>query len=257
MGELTVYDRTDRNDILKRIGDVDIVFTNKTPLTRDIIDGCKALKFIGGLLMEICSHIGMHKQAVHEGKWESNKDWCFWDYPLIELAGKTMGIIGFGRIGQATGRIARALGMYVVAYDAYPNEAGEKTSTYIEEEELLRISDVIVLHCPLLPETEGMTNKEMIGKMKDEVILINNSRGPLIVDADLAEALNSGKVCRAGLDVVSTEPIRGENPLLQAKNCIITPHISWASRESRMGLMQIASDNLKCFLEGRSVHVVN
>jgi glycerate dehydrogenase len=179
------------------------------------------------------------------------------DYPLIELANKTMGIIGFGRIGQTTGKIAAALGMKVIAYDEYPNDYGRAIATYVTLDELLAQSDVIALHCPLFPSTEGIVNKNTIAKMKDGVIILNNSRGPLVVEQDLADALNSGKVFAAGLDVVSTEPIRGDNPLLKAKNCIITPHISWAPKESRQRLMDIAVDNLVKFVAGTPINVVN
>ena len=294
LGETTVYDRTPKDEIIARIGDAEAVYTNKTPISRAALDACKNVKFIGvlatgynvvdvaaakekgiavcniptygtesvgqfaiALLLEICHHIGHHSEAVHAGRWENNQDWCFWDYPLIELAGKTMGIIGFGRIGQTTGRIAKALGMKVVAYDGYPNDSGRQIAEYVSLDELLAQSDVISLHCPLFPETEGMINRERIAKMKDGVILLNNSRGPLIVEQDLADALNSGKVYAAGLDVVSTEPIKGDNPLLKAKNCIITPHISWAPKESRQRLMDIAVANLKAFTEGNPVNVVN
>lgn len=209
------------------------------------------------MLLEICHHVAHHSDAVHAGRWTNNPDWCFWDYPLIELEGKTMGIIGFGRIGQATGRIARALGMRVLAYDNRPSDAGRAIGEYVPLDTLLRTSDVISLHCPLFPETEGIIREETIQKMKDGVILLNNSRGPLVVEQDLADALNSGKVYAAGLDVVSTEPIRPDNPLLQAKNCILTPHISWAPRESRQRLMDIAVDNLRQFLAGTPVNVVN
>ena len=297
LGELTVYDRTplhDTQEIIRRIGDAEIVYTNKTPLTREIIQACPALRFIGvlatgynivdidtarergipvsnipsygtdavgqfaiALLLEICHHIGHHNQAVHEGRWEQNPDFCVWDYPLIELAGKTMGIVGLGRIGQATARIAAGLGMKVIAYDEHPSDQGRAVAEYVELDQLLASSDVISLHCPLLPGTNGIINRENISKMKDGVILINDSRGPLVVEADLAEALNSGKVYAAGLDVVAVEPIRGDNPLLQAKNCIITPHIAWASKESRQRLMDIAVANLKAFLDGAPTNVVN
>jgi glycerate dehydrogenase len=189
--------------------------------------------------------------------WENNPDWCFWDYPLIELAGKTMGIIGLGRIGRTTGRIAKALGMNVIAYDEYPSDEGREIAQYMDLDRLFENSDVICLHCPLFPSTQGIINKDTIAKMKDGVIIINNSRGPLIVEQDLADALNSGKVYAAGLDVVSVEPIRSDNPLLRAKNCIITPHISWAPKESRQRLMDIAVDNLKAFLNGTPVNIVN
>ena len=169
-----------------------------------------------------------------------------------------MGIIGYGRIGQSTGRIAQALGMNVLAYDAYKNAELESAACrYADLDELLSGSDVIALHCPLFPETEGIINRDSIAKMKDGVIILNNSRGPLIVEKDLADALTSGKVYAAGLDVVSTEPIRGDNPLLNAPNCIITPHISWASKESRQRLMDIAVDNVKAFLAGKPQNVVN
>lgn len=176
---------------------------------------------------------------------------------MIELEGKTMGVVGFGRIGQMTGRIAKAMGMKVVANDKYENESGREIAEYVDCDTLLRTSDVIALHCPLFPDTEGLINKDNIKKMKDGVIILNNSRGQLIVEQDLADALNSGKVYAAGLDVVSTEPIRSDNPLLQAKNCIITPHISWAPRESRARLMGFAVDNLRAFVEGEAINVIN
>jgi glycerate dehydrogenase len=294
LGELTVHDRTPADKIVERIGDAEIIFTNKTPISRATLDACPTVKYIGvlatgynvvdyvaakekgipvtnvpsygtaavgqfaiALLLEICHNIGHHSNAVREGRWESNPDWCFWDYPLIELDQKTMGIIGFGRIGQATGRIAKALGMKVIAYDNYPNDSGKEIAEYVDLDTLLSTSDVISLHCPLFPETEGIINKDSIAKMKDGVIILNNSRGPLIVEQDLADALNSGKVYAAGLDVVSTEPIKGDNPLLKAKNCYITPHISWASKESRQRLMDVAVDNLRQYLNGTPVNVVN
>ena len=296
-GELTVYDRTsltDEEEAVRRIGDADIVFTNKTPVTKKVIDSCPGIKMISllatgynvvdyeyakekgipvtnvptygtasvgqfaiALLLEICHHIGEHSRSVREGKWQNCEDWCYWDYPLIELEGKTLGVIGFGRIGQTTGKIAKAMGMKVLAYDNYPNESGLAIAEYTDLDTLFASSDVIALHCPLFPDTEGIINKENISKMKDGVILINNSRGPLIVEQDLADALQSGKVAAAGLDVVSTEPVKGDNPLLTAPNCIITPHISWAPKESRQRIMDCAVDNVKAYLEGRPVHVVN
>jgi glycerate dehydrogenase len=297
LGELTVYDRTsltDKQEIISRIGDAEAVITNKTPVNADVITQCDKLRYIGilatgynivdtqaaknrgipvcnipsygtaavaqfaiALLLEICHHIGHHNRAVHEGRWEQSKDFCFWDYLLIELKGKTMGIIGFGRIGQTVGTIAKALGMYITAYDQYPNDAGRQIARYVSLDEIFARSDVISLHCPLFPETQGIINKTTIEKMKDGVILINNSRGPLIVEQDLADALNSGKVYAAGLDVMSAEPITGDNPLLTAKNCIITPHISWAPRESRARLMDIAVKNLTEFVQGNPINVVN
>jgi glycerate dehydrogenase len=215
-------------------------------------------QFAIAMLLEICHHIGHHSKVVHEGKWESCLDWCFWDYPLIELAGKTMGILGYGRIGQTTGRIAQALGMNIIAFDSYENlDLVTDTCRYGTLDEVLEKSDVIALHCPLFPETEGIIRKENIDKMKDGVIILNNSRGQLIVEQDLADALASGKVYAAALDVVSTEPIQPENPLLKAPNCIITPHISWAPKESRQRLMDIAVNNLKAYLDGKPINIVN
>lgn len=298
LGELVVYDRTSLTDVqetIDRIGDAQAVITNKTPIPKAVFDACPGIKYIGvlatgynvvdyvtakekgipvcniptygtaavgqftiALLLEICHHIGHHSQAVHEGRWENNADWCFWDYPLIELAGKTMGVIGYGRIGQNTGLLAQALGMKVLAYDAHHIDSlVTDTCRYAELDELFAESDVIALHCPLFPETEGIINKDSIAKMKDGVIILNDSRGPLIVEEDLRDALNSGKVAAAGLDVVSTEPIKGDNPLLQAKNCIITPHIAWAPKESRQRLMDIAVSNLQAFIDGAPVNVVN
>lgn len=294
LGELTVYDRTAAEDIVPRIGDAEIVYTNKTPITAETLAQCPNLHYIGllatgynvvdvaaarrrgipvtnipsygtaavgqfaiAMLLEICHHVAHHSDAVHAGRWTSNPDWCFWDYPLIELEGKTMGIIGFGRIGQATGRIARALGMRVLAYDRAETEAGRALAEYVALDALLANSDVISLHCPLFPETKGIICAKTIAKMKDGVILLNNSRGPLVVEQDLADALNSGKVYAAGLDVVSHEPILPDNPLLKAKNCILTPHISWAPRESRQRLMDIAVENLRAYLAGAAVNVVN
>lgn len=296
LGELTVYDRTPYDDavIAQRIGDADIVLTNKTPVSKAVLERCPQVKFITvlatgfnvvdygyaaergipvsnvpsygtaavgqfaiALLLEICHHVAAHSVAVHEGRWASNPDWCFWDYPLIELDGKTIGIIGFGRIGQTTGRIAKALGMKVLATGSRPNEAGQAIAEYTDMDTLLRLSDVIALHCPLFPETEGIINRETIHKMKDGVIILNNSRGQLVVEQDLADALNAGKVYAAGLDVVSTEPIRPDNPLLKAKNCFITPHISWASKESRQRIMECTIQNVEAFLQGSPIHVIN
>ena len=297
LGELKVYDRTPFNDnreIAKRIGDAEVVFTNKTPINKEIIDNCPNLKFISllstgynvvdisyaktkgipvsniptygtdsvsqfaiALLLEICHHIGHHNKAVHEGKWEHNPDWCFWDYPLMELAEKTLGIIGFGRIGQRTGAIAKALNMKVLAFDSSPNDTGKTIAEYVDLDTLLHQSDVIALHCPLFPETVGLICKKNILKMKDGVIILNNSRGALVVEQDLADALNSGKVAAAALDVVSTEPITGDNPLLKAKNCIITPHMSWAAKESRQRIMDMSVGNLKAYIAGSPINVVN
>lgn len=297
LGDLTVYDRTsitNEQEIIDRIGDAEVVYTNKTPITKKILDACPSIKFISvlatgyncidynyaaekgipvtnvpsygtasvsqfsiALLLEICHHVGHHNDSVHAGEWANCKDWCYWNYPLIELEGKTIGIIGFGRIGQAEGRVAKALGMKVLAYDVYPNASGKEIGDYVDLETLFACSDVITLHCNLTPENTGLINKENISKMKDGVILINNARGQLIVEEDVADALNSGKMAAAGLDVVYTEPIREDNPLLKAKNCIITPHISWAPKESRQRIMDCAVENLKAYQNQAPINVVN
>ena len=294
-GELTAYDRTDPKDTVKRIGDAEIVITNKVPVTKEILDACPKVKFITvlatgynivdtayaakkgipvsnvptygtdsvsqfaiALLLELCHHIGEHNRTVHEGKWQNCADFCYWDYPLVELAGKTMGIIGFGRIGYRTGQIARALNMDVLVNDSFVNPAFEKEGfTYVDRDTLFAQSDVIVLHCPLLPETKGIINKDSISKMKDGVMIINNSRGPLVEEQDLFDALESGKVAGAAVDVVSTQPINPENPLLKAKNCIITPHMSWGAREARQRIMDITVENVRAFLDGMPRNVVN
>ena len=296
-GELTVYDRTpvdDAEEIVKRIGDAEIVFTNKTPLSAEIFTRCPGMKFVGvlatgynvvdieaakkagvpvcnvpvygtssvsqfaiALLLELCHHIGHHDATVKAGKWQNCADFCYWDYPLYELDGKTLGVIGLGKIGVHTAKIAGALGMRVIAYDPYPSDAGRAEAEYVEFDALLAQADAICIHMPLVPFSEGLINKENIAKMKDGVLLVNNSRGQIVVEKDLADALNAGKVGGAALDVVSTEPIRGDNPLLTAKNCIITPHISWAPIESRERIMQTSAQNLKSFLDGSPVNVVN
>lgn len=297
LGELTVYDRTSYEEsplIAQRLADAEIAVTNKTPISRKTMEACPNLKLIAvlatgynivdvvyanergipvanvpsygtqivgqyavGLLLEICSHYGHHDATVKAGRWEQGKDWCYWDHPMIELYGKTAGIIGLGRIGQATARILGAMEMTVLAYDVRPSEEGDRVAQYVELEELLARSDVIFLHCPLFPETEGLINRETIAKMKDGVILINNSRGQLIVEEDLAEALHDGKVYAAGLDVVSSEPIRRDNPLLTAPNCIITPHISWAAQAARQRIMDVTVENIRAFQQGQPIHIVN
>ena len=295
LGELTVYDRTDACDIVSRIGDAEIVYTNKTPLTEETFAACPSIRFVGvlatgynvvdvdaakrrgipvcnvptygttavaqftmALLLEVCHHVGAHSDAVREGAWTACPDFCFWNYPLIELAGKTMGIIGFGRIGQDVGKLAQAFGMKVLAFDNHKrSELESDTMRYAELDELFAESDVISLHCPLFPSTQGIINAENIKKMKDGVIILNDSRGPLIVEQDLYDALESGKVAAAAVDVVSTEPIREDNVLLKAKNMMITPHIAWAPKESRARLMDVAVKDLEAFLAGSPINVVN
>lgn len=295
-GELTVYERTsdDQSEVAERIKGADIVVANKTPIRAEVINSAGALKYITilatgydivdvaaarargipvsnvpsygtaavaqfaiAMLLEICHHVAHHSETVHAGRWENCADWCYWDYPLIELDGKTMGIIGFGRIGQQTGRTAKALGMHILATGSRPTDAGREIADYVELDELLARSDVISLHCPLFPSTRGIISRENIARMKDGVILLNNSRGALVDEQALADALNSGKVYAAGLDVVSTEPIRGDNPLLKAKNCFITPHISWAPKEARERIMDCTVKNIEAFLDGKPVNVVN
>ena len=296
-GDLTVYDRTpyDEKEITRRLEGADIAVTNKTPITKNTIDSVPTLKFVAvlatgynvvdtayakekgiavsnvptygtdsvsqfaiALLLELCHHIGHHSDEVHRGRWEKNADWCFWDYPLIELAGKTLGIIGFGRIGHRTGEIAKALNMRVIVNDSYENpQFVQEGFEYVTREQLFRESDVIALHCPLFPSTRGLINKDTIAQMKDGVLIINNSRGQLVVEEDLREALDSGKVGGAAVDVVSTEPIKGDNPLLGAKNCIITPHMSWGAKEARERIMNITADNIRAFLDGKPQNVVN
>lgn len=296
-GELTVYDRTsyvESDLIAERIGDAEIAVINKTPMSRKTMDACPNLKLIAvlatgfnvvdcdyarekgimvanvpaygtqivaqyavGLLLEICAHYAHHSDAVHEGRWQNNVDWCFWDYPMIELAGKTAGIIGLGRIGQASARILKAMGMRVLAVSPHESEAGREVAEYTDLDTLLSESDVIFLHCPQTPATAGMICRENIARMKKGVILINNGRGGLIVEQDLADALASGHVYAAGLDVVSTEPIQADNPLLKAPNCLITPHISWAAKEARQRIMDMTADNIRSFIAGNPVNIVN
>ena len=288
LGALTVYPYTAPNEIISRIGNAEIVLTNKTPLTVETFSACPSIRYIGvlatgfnvvdieaarkrgivvanvptygttavaqyvfALLLEICHHVGHHNEAVQKGRWTCGRDFCFWDYPLIELTGKTLGIIGYGRIGRATANIARAFGMNVIAYDAFI-----KDDNILSLDEVLKHSDIISLHCPLTKESTGIINRKTISQMKNGVILINTSRGPLINEADLREALLSGKVQGAAVDVVSTEPIRSDNPLLGLESCLITPHIAWAPKESRQRLMDVAIDNVNAFLSGNPINNV-
>lgn len=294
LGDLTLYDRSPADTVIERIGDAEAVIVNKTPITAEILDACPSIRYIGvlatgynvidtaaakkkgipvcniptygtsavaqfvfALLLEICHHVSVHSDSVKAGEWTSCKDFCYWKFPLIELMGKTIGIIGFGRIGQNVASIAKSFGMKVLAYDEYPSEAGKALADYVSLDTLLAESDVVSLHCPLFPSTQGMINRNSIAKMKDGVVIINTSRGPLIVEEDLADALQGGKVSYAAVDVVSTEPITPDNPLLKCDNCFITPHIAWAPKESRKRLMDIAVDNLRSFLEGNPKNVVN
>ena len=294
-GELTVYPRTERQeDVIARIGDHEIVLINKVPITEAVFAACPSIKlicvqatgynvvdceaakrrgipvcnvpsystaavaqFTMALLLEVCHRIGHHDQLVHEGKWCECDSFCFWDSQQMELSGKTMGIIGFGSIGQAVGRLAKALGMNVIAYSRSVRPEGLEIAEYVDLDMLLARSDVISLHCPLFPETEKMINPQTIGKMKDGVVLLNTSRGGVLDEKAVAEALRNGKIRAAAVDVVSEEPMRRDNPLLAAPNCIITPHMAWAPMETRMRLMGVVAENIRGFLAGNPQNVVN
>ena len=297
LGELTVYDRTALTEsplIAERIGDAEIAVTNKTPITRTVIDACPNLRAIAvlatgynvvdtayareknipvmnvpvygtdnvaqyaiALLLEACSQVGHHDRSVHAGEWTRSIDFCYWQKPLIEISGKTAGIIGFGRIGQAVARILSAMNVRVLAYSRSERAEGRALADYVPLDTLFQKSDFIFLHCPLTPETDGIINAANIAKMKDGVIIVNNGRGQLIVEEDLAAALTRGKVAYAAVDVASSEPIAAENPLLHTPNCIITPHISWATKEARERIMQMTADNVRAFMDGNPTNVVN
>ncbi|NLC04136.1 MAG: D-2-hydroxyacid dehydrogenase [Tissierellia bacterium] len=291
----TSYDVNDIDLIVQRSKDADAIIINKTPISRKVLDKLPNLKYIGllatgynvvdidaakekgitvtnvptygtdsvaqmtfALLLELTNNVGIHNAAVKAGKWSKSPDWCFWESPLIQLSGKTLGIIGYGRIGQSVGKIAQAFGMKVLATANNPRkELENKDMKYVELDELFANSDFISLHCPLTDETKDIINKKSIEKMKSNVMIINTSRGGLIVEDDLADALNRERIAGAALDVVSVEPIKPDNPLLKAKNCILTPHISWAPIESRERLMNIAVNNLVEYSKGQAVNVVN
>ncbi len=294
LGKVTLYERTEAQDIVSRIGNAEIVITNKTPITAETLAACPHIQYVGvlatgynvvdvvaakehsvvvsniptygttavgqfvfALLLELCHHVGAHSNAVKRGDWEKSVDFCFWNYPLVELADKTFGVLGFGRIGQNAAKVAQGFGMKVIAYDPMMQEGQTVAGAQVVSlETLLAESDVISLHCPLFPETEGIINKDSIAKMKDGVKIINTSRGPLIVEEDLAAALASGKVSGAAVDVLAVEPPKGRNLLIESENCLVTPHIAWAPKESRARLMSIAVDNLDAFLKGKPVNVV-
>lgn len=288
IADVTVYDRTPEADVVARAAEAEIAFTNKTPLSRETLGRLPKLRYIGvlatgynivdvaaarergitvtniptygtasvaqmvfALLLDLCHHVGLHSFLVKEGEWSKNADWCFWRTPLVELSGKTMGIVGFGRIGRQVGQIAHALGMKVVANDSNRTAAPEYEGfRWLGVEELLKESDVVSLHCPLFPETKGLMNADRLRLMKPGAFLINTSRGPLIVEEDLAAALNDGVIAGAAVDVLPVEPPVAGSPLFGAKNCVITPHIAWATKEARARLMDIAVENLAGFLKG-------
>lgn len=297
LGEVTVYDRcpySDEREVIRRLADADIVLDNKVAIGPPIIDACPKLKLIClqatgynvidcayarargitvcnvpgystasvgqftiGLLLELCHHIGMHSDGVMAGRWVQSPDFCYWDTPQIELDGKTIGIIGFGAIGKRTGTIARSLGMRVLATGSRPCDEGRAIGEYTDLQTLLASSDVVALHCPLLPETQGVINAQSVSLMKDGAILLNAARGPLVVEADIRDALESGKLSGYAADVVDAEPMSADCPLLGAPNCIITPHIAWAARECRSRIIDTVYNNICAFLDGHPQNVVN
>lgn len=293
LGPTTIYDRSAAEEVVSRAKNAEILLTNKTVLSRKVLGQLPGLKYIGVLatgynvvdieaarqrgilvsnvptygsasvaqmvfahLLNLTQRVGHHAQTVAEGRWSRAADWCYWDYPLVELAGKHMGLVGFGRIGQATARIALALGMSVLAYDPHPLVT-EEGITAVDLDTLFSQSDVISLHCPLTPHTERLINQQRLARMKATAFLINTSRGGLVDEPALADALNSGRLAGAGLDVLSSEPPAPENPLLNARNCFITPHIAWATRAARQRLLEIVVENLRTYLAGQPQNVVN
>lgn len=294
LGRVTIYDRTHDKDIIERAADAQIILTNKTPFTRETLSQLPNLQYIGvlatgyniidieaaeeqdivvtnvptystksvtqlvfALLLELCHRVQRHSDAVYNGEWVSSVDFSFTRSPLIELADKTIGIIGLGRIGRQTAEVAQAFGMSVLAVGSGRSNPPEIAGIeWVELDELLERSDVVSLHCPMTPSTENLINVERLSRMKKTALLVNTSRGQLINEQDLADALNEGKLAGAGLDVLSTEPPAADNPLLTAKNCIITPHIAWATKEARLRLMDIAVNNVQSFIEGSPVNKV-
>jgi len=292
LGSCEIYDRTPNNDLIPRSADAEILLTNKTKLSREHIQSLPKLRYIGvlatgtnvvdlkaarernipvtnvpgygtksvaqttmALLLELCHHVDHHSQTVHEGRWARNIDWCYWDFPLIELDGLTMGIVGFGNIGRAVAELARAFGMRVLVFT--PTRKTTDLVTFTDLERLFKESDVVSLHCPLTPETQNLVNAQRLSWMKPSAFVLNTSRGGLVDDHALADALNSGSIAGAGLDVVASEPPPLDHPLLSAKNCIITPHLAWATRASRSRLMTIAVENIRAFLDGKLQNVVD
>ena len=293
-GEVTVYDRTPEDLIVSRIGNAEIVILNKCPITAATLDACPSIKlicvlatgynvvdtaaakqrgipvcnvpdygtaavaqFTFALLLELCHQVGHHGQTVREGKWCDCPDFCYWDTPQMELAGKTIGIIGFGRIGRAVGKIANAFGLKVIAYNRSQCDEGNTIGTYVSLEELLTTADIISLHCPLSAENTGMINATAISKMKDGAILINTARGPLVDEVALRDALACGKLRGAACDVISAEPMKADNPLKDAPNCIVTPHMAWAPLESRKRIQDCTERSVRAFLDGNPINTVN
>ena len=292
-GQVTLYQKTESEaEAIARIADHDIVLINKVPITENILNACPNIKLISvqatgynvvdtaacarrgipvcnvpdygtaavaqftlALMLELCHNIGHHNQVVHQGKWCQSPTFCFWDTPQMELAGKTLGIIGFGRIGQAVAKLAKAFGMRIITHSRTRRESPD--AEFVDMETLIRQSDFISLHCPLFPENAKMVNEEFIGKMKNGAFLINTARGGLVDEEALANALASGKLSGAAVDVVTEEPMKEYNPLLTAPNCIITPHIAWAPKESRQRLLDCCVENIRAFIQGKPRNVVN
>jgi len=296
LGRCTVYDRTGPKEVVPRAKEAEIALTNKTVLSSEVIKQLPKLKYIGVLatgvnvvdieaardagipvtnvpaystpsvaqlvfahLLNLTHHVGAHSETVRSGRWASNPDFCYWDTPLIELAGLTMGIIGFGRIGRAAAKPALAFGMKVIVYDVVEpsSPASDLPVQFVGLDDIFRLSDVVTLHCPLTPQTQNIINRERLEMMKNTAFLINASRGPLVDERALAEALNNEEIAGAGLDVLSSEPPEKDNPLLKAKNCFITPHIAWATRAARQRLLKVVVDNVASFLAGNLQNVVN
>lgn len=295
LGEVEIYDRTPSDKILERSKDAEILFTNKTPLNEEILNALPSLKYIGilatgynvidieaakrsgiivtnvpsystfsvaqltfALLLELCLHVQRHSDSVSGGKWAASADFSYRDFPLIELAGKTIGIIGFGSIGQSVANIAASFGMNVISFSRTQTDQSHRTNfKWVTKDELFEHADVVSVHCPLVPETKGLVNIGYLKKMKKSAFLLNTSRGPVVTEEDLAYALNNDLIAGAGVDVLSLEPPSPDNPLLKAKNCIITPHIAWATLEARKRLMDIAVNNLIHFLGNKPVNVVS
>lgn len=294
LGPTEIYDRTAEELVAQRAASAEILLTNKARLPAATLAQLTQLRYIGvlgtgydiidvaaarvrgitvtnvptygtasvaqfamALVLELCHHVGLHSDAVKAGEWSRSQDWSFWKSPLVELSGKTFGVVGFGRIGRQTAEIARAFGLRIVAHDAHPQNAPDWPDfRWLSLDELLAASDVVSLHSPLTPETAGMINARALAVMKPSAFLINSARGPLIVDRDLADALNAGRLAGAGLDVLSLEPPPSDNPLLSARNCIVTPHIAWATREARARMMATAAENLEAFLRGEPQNTV-
>jgi len=295
LGEVEVYDRSSPEEVMARARTAGVLITNKAPLSAEVIAQAPELRFITllatgfdpvdvaaarrrgipvanvpeygtdsvaqltfALLLELCNHVALHAEAVRAGEWSRSPTFSFWKVPLIEVAGKTMGVVGFGRIGRRVGEVAHAFGMGVLAHDqSQVNPPAYRPFAWADLDELFARADVISLHCPLTPENVGLVNRQRLRLMKSTAYLLNTARGPLVAAEDLAEALNEGRLAGAGLDVVAHEPIRPDNPLLTASNCLLTPHIAWATVEARRRLVETAVANVANFLAGKPTNVVN